>query len=262
MPIKRVLKDIIFFILNLFSGGSPAGAAVLMYHSIGENKLFFTVKEKCFEEQLRYLRNSGREIIKLSELLKRIKKGEDIRGNVVLTFDDGYRDNYSRVFPLLAGYGIPVTIFVATGFISGKFRTSEGNELEMLNNEEIREMKKSGLVEFMPHTESHCLLDRMDGERGYEEAEKSRRYLEEVTGEKADILSYPKGKRNKNLTKMLEDGNWLGAVTVEEGIIRKGDSLFELKRNAIDSSTSFTQFKGKISKAIEWYEMIKRRIRF
>ena len=81
-----------------------------------------TVTHEAFEKQISYLRKAYTPI-SLSQLLKSLKGEIILPGNsVVVTFDDGYRDNYDYAFPILKAYDVPATIFLTTGFIeNGRF---------------------------------------------------------------------------------------------------------------------------------------------
>ncbi len=99
-------------------------AFVLMYHRIKssvdqppyhvQSGMFVTAA--TFEKQLAYLRKTF-EIILLDDLVAKARKGESLGRYCALTFDDGWRDNYSEAFPLLKKYAVPATIFLSTGFV-------------------------------------------------------------------------------------------------------------------------------------------------
>jgi len=99
-------------------------AVVLMYHrvlpSLIEEQSFVQpgmyVTTRTFKKHLTFLKNEF-EILSLSELVRRYKAGESIDGSCVITFDDGWRDNYLHAFPVLQEFKLPATIFLATGFI-------------------------------------------------------------------------------------------------------------------------------------------------
>src|SRR3989344_3122644 len=126
---KQILKKIIFGLLNAIFHHEIflRDASILMYHSIAENGVFFTVKPSEFERQMKYLSKN-----------KKIP-----RKTVVLTFDDGYLDNYENAFPVLKKYNFPATIFVATGFVGGKKNNSSNEPLSMMTWEKMRSIRLS-----------------------------------------------------------------------------------------------------------------------
>lgn len=99
-------------------------AAILMYHrvlSTAENGTNFIppgmyVSPASFEKQISFLRDRF-EVVFLDELVEKILNKENIARHCAITFDDGWRDNYTAAFPILEKYRIPITIFLATGFV-------------------------------------------------------------------------------------------------------------------------------------------------
>jgi peptidoglycan/xylan/chitin deacetylase (PgdA/CDA1 family) len=94
--------------------------AIVMYHGIIRSPLAVTdwcfVDENSFRMQIEYLKNHF-EIISLSEAVGRMRNGGVRRPTAVITFDDGYQNNFDVAFPILCGEKIPATIFLATGLI-------------------------------------------------------------------------------------------------------------------------------------------------
>jgi peptidoglycan/xylan/chitin deacetylase (PgdA/CDA1 family) len=103
--------------------GEPGAAqnpfAILLYHRVNpyEDSFFPAVSTKVFEAQMKYLARKFR-VLPLADIIDRIqhRKGLDPL-TIAVTFDDGYRDNYTFAHPILKKYSLPATIFVATGFI-------------------------------------------------------------------------------------------------------------------------------------------------
>ncbi len=90
---------------------------ILMYHSVGHSDLknpLLSVSERHFEGQVRYLSRHYR-VLPLQYAVDLLRQGAPVPPNaVVITFDDGYRDNYEHAFPILKRYGCAATIFVST----------------------------------------------------------------------------------------------------------------------------------------------------
>ena len=106
-------------------------ALILGYHRVvgrEQDPYGLCVSPTRFEEQLRLLRRYARPT-SLQELLGVMEKGGELRGRVVLTFDDGYADTLYRAKPLLEKYEVPATVFVATGFLGKTFWWDELSNL-------------------------------------------------------------------------------------------------------------------------------------
>jgi len=94
--------------------------AILMYHRISSSKDNWSLKPlspQIFEQQIGYFCRRYK-ILSLDELAQYIHQGESLPEKaVVITFDDGYKDNYLHAFPVLEKYKVPATIFLTTGHI-------------------------------------------------------------------------------------------------------------------------------------------------
>lgn len=243
--VKIFLNDIRFYIFHKIL--QKRSAAILMYHSLGSNKEFFTITSENFEWQMGYLKRNKIKVISLEETVNYLeKKTRFASKTVVLTFDDGYEDNYSNVFPILRKYNFPVTIFLTTGRIGDKYYTnSRGVKLPMMDWKQIKEMHDSGLIDFEPHTVNHIKLTEIDFTVAEKEILDSKKVIEEKLGKRCDLFAFPWGSFNQKLLSFVSM-HFRAAVTVERGFIKHNDDLFRLKRNSIDSLVSKLRFKFKI----------------
>lgn len=253
---KDFLRETILFAISKFPK-KQFGASILAYHSVAINNVFFTVKPENFSRQLDIIKNSKLSVIKLSELVFKLKSGQDIKNCVCLTFDDGYKDNFTNVFPVLNKYNFPATIFLITGRIGQTSIASDGTIFEMLNPGEIKKMHESGLVEFFPHTRNHPKLTELELNTAIEEIENSYNDLVSLVGETKKILAYPKGRYNNNHIEYLKNNNWLAAVSTQDGLILGSENIYFLKRNSVDRSTSLCAFKIKISSRLDIYMKLR-----
>ncbi len=242
--------------LRAYSPGL-SGASILMYHSIGDNKAFFTVRPDMFDTQMRYLKERGFSVVPLRALIKKMQTGESVAGYVAITFDDGYKDNFDIALPILKKYGFPATIFVISGLIGQARRYISEDSLDIMTADDMRFLGHTGLIDVMPHSVSHRKLAKVAATDAIKEIENSRAAIESITGASADIFAFPKGSFSQELSLYLRDHGWAGAITVREGIVKADDDVFTLKRNSIDSSTTMLQFKAKVSDAIAIYSKFK-----
>lgn len=245
---KDFLKEIFFRLAPKFSLPKDR-ASILMYHSISARKDYFsTVSPEVFNKQMAYLAAKKREVIPLAELVRRLRTHEPLGGSVVFTFDDGYRDNYTTVFPLLKQYNFPAAIFVTTDFIGNTGYCSI---------EELREMHDSGLVAIEPHTLSHPKLAKLPRADAGREIHESRRVLQEILGTTPTLFAYPYGNFSDETVGLAREAGFVGAVTVEEGTVGPATDPLRLPRNSVDRTTTFEQFRGKVSRTIDRYMALK-----
>ena len=148
---------------------------IIYYHSVAPshykrwNRYWLTLELKYFEAHLKYFKQHNYESLFLNELFQLKNKTTDSEKYFLLTFDDGYVDNYIYAYPLLKKYGFKGTIFINPDFIDEKHSKRKTlfdywnnrvslNELDVwgfLNWEEMREMEQSGFVDIQSHTMSH-----------------------------------------------------------------------------------------------------------
>lgn len=248
---RAFFKDLFF---RLAPKGLPTDrASILMYHSVSDSDSFSSVPLRSFESQMAHLAKTKRPVISLAELVTRLKEKKPLSGSIVITFDDGYRDNYTNAFPILKRYGFPATIFMVTDLIG---RTGERG-MTYLSLQELKEMAVSGIVSVEPHSKSHPKLSTLSAPQAREEIEGSKKTLEGLLGKSARTFAYPYGNFNDETVNIVKEADFKAAVSVKEGTVRANADLFRLKRNSIDNSTTLAQFKGKISRAVDIYEGLK-----
>ena len=239
---KNFIKNIIYFFLPFFNFHGPV---FLMYHSIGKNRAFFSVKSNDFERQMNYLKQNNFNVMSATELLILLKNNKylDKTKTIIITFDDGYADNFETAFPVLQKYQYPATIFLMVGRVGTKVKLKNKTELNMLNWEQIKEMHNSGLINFEPHTITHPKLSKIDAEIAEKEILESKQIIEEKLNKKCRVFAYPFGDFNKNVKSLVQKYFDI-AFFIKKGRISSASDLYDLPRNSIDSEVSFTQFKG------------------
>jgi hypothetical protein len=125
------------------------------------------VPENRFRQHLEYFRKNFT-VISLKELWH-IRSGfsEPVRKPLVITFDDGYSDNYTWAFPILKEYGLRATIFVSPGLADSRdIVRGPGDPPGFLSWREMKIMEESGLVDIQSHTMTHTryfISDRITG---------------------------------------------------------------------------------------------------
>jgi peptidoglycan/xylan/chitin deacetylase (PgdA/CDA1 family) len=247
MHLKAKIKNFVYLFPNLCGlFTSKQRASILMYHSVGHSGILFNVKPKDFVWQMAYLKNNNFNVISLADLVNLLLCGQEISPKtVVLTLDDGYEDNYFNVFPILRKYNFPATIFLNAGLIGNYyFSRSTNSKFKMLTWLQIRDMHRSGLVDFQPHGITHLKLAEISIEKAKKEIVGSKKIIEEKLGKKCRFFAYPYGSYNREVVEILKRNNFRAAVTVDPGFVWLHDRLFELRRNFVHLYCGKQQFKG------------------
>lgn len=247
---KSLLKHFFYAVAPTIFGGLSRRASILAYHSISNRRTHLAVSPADFEKQVAYIATRYTPVF-LSELVRRLCTGEDISGCVVVTLDDGYADSSTNAFPILARHHVPVSIFLITDTIGGTFTDSAGNAYNMLSEGQMRDMRATGLVEFLPHTKSHTVMPVLDSARLDEEIEGARVIVGRILGEDVPrIFAYPKGRVSDAARIYLKEHDWVAVATMR-GLVRNDSDRLALPRNGVDPNISWTRFRALFSGAVD-----------
>ncbi|MBO6291389.1 MAG: polysaccharide deacetylase family protein [Selenomonas sp.] len=217
------------------------GVPVLNYHQINdrdENSL--TIRTDQFEAEMKYLADNGYHTITPAELLAAWDgEGALPEKPVIITFDDGYADNYKNAYPILQKYGLKGTIFVVSDFL--------GTYPNYLTWPMAEEMHKSGLIDIESHTLSHAQLDQL-GTR--EELDKQLRDSKQAIDWhlKKDVrfIAYPCGAFNEEIEASTLAAGYNGAFTVHYGLAEPSENRLQLDRVPVFGSNSHTFLRFKL----------------
>lgn len=195
---------LICLLLIKFAGITFNGLPVLMYHKVVEsgNADDLTITTRELERQFKYLIRKKYTPIFLSDLLGQLYDQQQLPTKpVLLTFDDGYRNNFTCLYPLLQKYGLKANIFVVTGFIE-----SSADQLypknEFLHVDDIRDMSNE-LIQFGLHSYDHKSYNDLTISEIEEDIRKCRKQLDMFNIPYQPCLAYTYGAFPKKDTKKL-----------------------------------------------------------
>ncbi len=235
-----VLTAFIVLCVNLFYGHpSPV---ILMYHSVGApngRATCLDVSEEDFARQMAFLHARGFHVIRLTELAGILRRREKPRPRtVVITFDDGYDNNYTKAFPILKKYGFPATIFVVAGRLGEDYDVARGVSTRIMTPQMMQDMVASGLIDIGSHTKYHYYLPDVRNEALlWEEIRGSKTFLESVVGAPVVTLAYPLGGYTRQIEEMARRAGYEAAVATNKKPGYAGTDLFALKRIRISGSS-------------------------
>ena len=210
-----------------------------MYHHVAPPTpgLELYVTPETFEQQMEFLKVHDYRVLPLEEAVRLAKAGQTSPPkSVVITFDDGYLDNFNYAFPVLKKMGFPATIFMITNNV---------NEPGFLSEEDLRILDEAG-ISIGSHTASHAFLPRLkEGEVAWELAGSKKR-LEKILAHPVTLFSYPAGGVTGELETMVKEQGYHGAVTTNYG--RKLRDPYALHRVKVsDANGSLFNFWIKTS---------------
>jgi peptidoglycan/xylan/chitin deacetylase (PgdA/CDA1 family) len=218
---------------------------ILNYHSVTNNSdKPLSVRIDEFKRQMSYVKDKGLTVTSLEDYMD----GKFIDNKtIILTFDDGYKDNYDNVLPILSDLGFTATIYLTINFIeSGIIPWHQQPEAAAaLNWPQIREMMCHGL-RFGSHTLSHPHLTKISEAEARREITESKDYLEQKLGIKVRSLAYPYGSFNETVREMVKQAGYKMAVTQRLGKGEK-ETRFSLARIEISARDHYHSFKFKLT---------------
>ena len=229
---------------------------VLTYHRVNSTSPTdrLSVRTEEFRKQMALLYRQGYHTVTPEEALEsfRLKKLLPKR-SVLITFDDGYEDNFLEAWPILKEYGFKATVFVATGLIG---QTHDGRK--MLTWDQIGTMAAQG-ISFGSHTVHHAHLDEVLSDEKQKEAASSKQELEEKLGREVVSFCYPFGGYDPEAKEALRKAGYTLAFTTKPGPVRPGCDLLELPRTEISGFDTLSDFKKKLAGAFDWlHRMVQK----
>jgi peptidoglycan/xylan/chitin deacetylase (PgdA/CDA1 family) len=210
---------------------TPLKLPILLYHYV-ENvtdqkdtiRKSLNIPPSVFEAQVVTLLTNGYKPILLDDVTNYFSGNQVLPDKpVVLTFDDGYRDFYTDVLPILRKYHVPATLYMVSGF-----RDTTKN---YLTTQQLLEISRSGLVEIGAHTVHHPKLTLLPISEAEAEIVKSKQELEQLLSRPVLHFAYPYGAYSPELVNFVNmQSGFLTAATVDKGTVQSYASRFILKR--------------------------------
>lgn len=215
---------------NIQANAASEEIPVLLYHRVGYSSGYLTVTPERFNRDLIRLSDNGYQTISLAQFNKFIS-GSSVSlppKPILITFDDGYADNYENAYFSLLNYGMVATFFIITDLLWTPGRVSPEN---------IREMQQNGMA-FGSHTMRHRNLANLPLADIEEELNCSRTTLESILGIPIDSIAYPQGGYNANVIKTAKAAGYRCGFTTMHGTCSAGAPPFELRRIPVFSYDS------------------------
>lgn len=207
---------------------SPLKLPIIMYHYVEwptpEDKIrtSLTINPVLFERQLQTLQDYQYRSYFIREIPTLLSSPEKVASrSIALTFDDGYEDFYTFVYPLLQKYRMKATLYVISGFVGYR---------GFLSEEQLQEMVQSGLVEVGAHTVNHVYLKGMANNIAKDQIEESKRAIEKMTGETVYSFAYPYGAFDQSALTLVREATFSAAVSVIPGIEHSKATTYFLYR--------------------------------
>lgn len=238
---------------------------VLMYHHVSPNPGLVTVSPQNFELQMQALVEKGYSTLTADQFAGFLRGLNDVPArSVLITFDDGYLDNYVHAFPIMQQLGLHGVIFVVTGWIGEGAPRPHAGETDgtalpncpdhnlctqaiaggkaddvMLRWSEIERMEASGVVEIHSHSHAHVRWDKLFADKGErlakleEDLRRSRDTLHGRLGRSDFHLCWPWGYFEPEYQVIASRLGYTTQYTVAKGLNRLGDDPAHIHRMVV-----------------------------
>lgn len=206
------------------------GIPVIGYHSIGEDNSGtnpLVISKDRFRKHLQTLKDKGYTTLNLKQVEDYLVNNEPIPAkSVLLTFDDGYEDNYTNMYPILKEFNMNAVIFVIPTYLDSG---------EYLKRSQVKEMSDNG-VDIQSHTYLHKRLGDLSYEEQLKELTLSKKAVKDITGKDVIAVAYPEGIYNEDTIKAVKEAGYKMAYTIKRGYADRDDNIFELNRVCVDQT--------------------------
>lgn len=218
---------------------------VLMYHSIGgsadgDHRGLYSVSPKVFHAQIETLGDQapdGTSIV--------VPFGDELPGQISITFDDGYVDNLTVVAPTMVGRSFPFHIFLCPAFV-------ESGRPGFLTRRDVLELAAIPGASLGVHGYSHRQLTTLDSRSLKEELISSRQWLEDLIQRPVTSMSYPHGAFDIRVMDTVQETGFTHAACSKFGPIEGGSSPLRIPRIDIWSTDTNATFTSKIKGHWDW----------
>ncbi len=202
----------------------PVEVPILVYHHVvpghpsgSEMARLLFVTPETFGQQLKYLKDNGYQAISFDDLADSLEYGVALPERpVIISFDDGWENQFANAFPLLQQYGFTATFYVVTDYLDHQ---------NFMTLDQLRTMIAAGMT-IGDHTRSHPPLASIGSpHRLKDEIAGSKTWLEQQLGVTIDTFAYPYGSYTASVVAVVKETGYRTARTVDSGTHAAADNL-------------------------------------
>lgn len=219
----------------LLAAPAHASVPILLYHHIAQlpanatpEQRRWTITPEKFDAQMQWVTEHGFHPVTMAQLTAHLKHGQALPNRpIVITFDDGWKDQYEAALPILKKHDFPATFFIITD--------SVGHSAYM-NWGQVLQMSEEGM-DIEPHSLTHQRLSILPVEQARKEIDDSKSILEQHLHKRAVVFAYPFGSYGDKVINLVKDAGFESAVTVSGlngGYLLRADQTYTFSRYAIE----------------------------
>jgi peptidoglycan/xylan/chitin deacetylase (PgdA/CDA1 family) len=223
---------------------------ILTYHTVGNYEGILpagiNLPIEVFRTHMNYLFQYQYRVVPLEHVVDHFIHGREmVSRTLAITFDDGYEDHFTTVYPILEKYDFPATIFLTVKYIDGYWESEKatGGRIKGLSKNHIREMQHGGLIQFGSHGCSHRNFLSIDEGAKVSEIRDSKTLLEDLLEQDVPFISYPFGAFDEGTKNIVKEAGYKAGFSVWN---RRPDT-YSIRRIPLHTHDGLMRFKFKVS---------------
>ncbi|MFG0773307.1 polysaccharide deacetylase family protein [Vibrio plantisponsor] len=195
------------------------------------------------EKHFKLLKRMGFETLTFCDLADKglIHRLEYGKRYIIITVDDGYKDNYELLLPLLKKYNFKAVVYIVTGENFNRWDVEvPGNpekHVSLMEAKQVKALHDSGLVEIGGHTLTHPRLSQLSRDEQQQQIEQNKFHLEQLLQTKLCSFAYPYGDHNEESKIIAKQAGYQFAVATNRGPLGLHQDKFQIRRIAIFPKT-------------------------
>ncbi len=240
---------------------------VIMYHSILKDKSYsndYTITPEQLENDFKYIKEKGYKTVTITDLVNFVYNNKGLPDKcIMITFDDGFYNNYYYAYPLLVKYDLKAVLSPVM-VLSEEYSKKQENSVNYgyCSFSDLKEMVNSGHIELQNHSydmhysKGRTGINQKSGEsfENYKsvisnDLKTAQELLKEITGDYPQCMTYPFGTFNENTVKVIKEMEFkasLSCIETTSIITKDKESLYNIGRYLRKNSYTTKQFFDRI----------------
>lgn len=234
---------------------------ILMYHRLADvpgdrNAL----PPEKFAEQLKFLKQQGYYTASMEEVWAHYTSGKKLpKKSVLLTFDDGYADNFSAALPLLQKYQMRAAVFPISNWVGkeNKWENFNKKPTMTMTYDQLQAWRDAGM-EIGAHSVNHPFLSTCQPDIVLGEVSECKQALQNRLGCEISFFCYPYGNFSPSVITALKEAGYKGAFAIFDQVPLLSVDVFALPRIPIPARQSMWEFRLKVSRLHPVFLMLRQ----
>ena len=217
---------------------------ILVYHSFGplthpESRMqsHYRVTAGAFDDQMKYLADNHYTPITFATYVNYLTNGGTLPSKpIILTFDDGWKTQYTYALPILQKYHFVGTFFIITGYPTGNYAA-------YMTWDQITTLDHDGM-EIASHSITHPNLTKVSPDQAKNEIVTSKKTLEDKLGHTVITFAYPEYAHNPAIMLLVKEAGYVGARAGWGSYKDSLDHIFEItSQESVNNSNPFSSVR-------------------